>query len=184
MDLGHGVRDREAADHHARDDQADEKDVADDDTHELEEGVGDAAAHVAAGALELHRGEDDVGHLASPRDVEREHGEDGEDDEGQTERDASGDRTVLVHEEGHRKEKHGYRKENRTRPEAQGEGMTDRARDERGRWHHERDEHGDGDDGEKERNDVVLGAREPRTSGNLSGPPLTLRPLGPRACVP
>ncbi len=174
-DLLDGTRDREAADDDAGDDDAREDDVADGATHALEQAPGDRAAHVAAERAHVLRRDHEVGVDLGLAEVERDDGQDRHDHEGEAERDARAQALPLGDEEGRRERPHA---------EARHERVAGGSRHGRARRHDERDDHGDGEDDQQDREDVPGGTAAPdgrglclglaATLGRLVGAPLLL----------
>ena len=92
--------------------------------------------------------------------IEGEHRQDGKNNEHKASRHTTGDGAVLVHEERARKDEEGYGGKNRTGAKEQRKRMANHARHDCRGWCNQRDEHGNGNNGQDHAEDVVLRGRE------------------------
>ena len=160
MNLRHSARDGESTDHCPCNDDAHKHHVSHDDANEPHEQEGDKPAYVTAGGLERWLSKGNGGAVGNARLVERKLGENSEHDEHKASGNATGDGSVLVHEEGARKDEERYGHQDRTGTKSQGERMANHARHDSRRRSNQRDEHGNGHDGKDNADDVILGGRE------------------------
>ena len=155
-DLGDNIADREAADHKAGHNNAQQNHVAHNNAQVGSQDAGDAAAHVAAGLDSHHVCDKRVGRGRRDGLVERDHGENRHDDQDKARRHVTRDGAVVGREEGHGKDEKGNGHQHRTGAEAQGKQMPHGAgHGSRGRSH-DRDEHGDGQNRQDNADDVAL----------------------------
>ena len=162
---GHG----EAAHDDAGEDHADEQDVADDRAEEREQRPREGAADVAARRARDLGVEDGLGARRGSGRVERDHGEDGDDDKTQAERYATGQPLLAVDEEGAREGEDGARDEGGRYAEGEREEVADGARDDGRGGDEKRREQGAGDDDENDADDVTADGSDEHARARARG---------------
>ena len=177
----HRAGDREAAHDDARDDDAGEHDVADDGADELEQAVRHGAADIAAGLARARGGEDRLGRGGGVGVVERKQRECGEDDQGEPERHATGDRLLAVNEEGDSEGEERHRHERGGHAEREGEEVAQGARDHGRRGDEDRGEKREGENDQDNADYVAAQGARKRRGGRALGTPLAAG-LAPLLC--